>query len=63
MECANCREWGRTITPAQNEQAIACPKCGRLTWPSLGVNLPAGAAVAMGGTNAVFTLLTMERRR
>lgn len=57
--CDTCLEWGRTITQVENPHAIACPGCRRLTWPNLGVNLPAGCAVSLGGgsSNLPLTLL------
>lgn len=48
--CKTCENWGRTITKTENNNAVACPSCKRLTWPNLGVNLPGGAAVSMGRT-------------
>jgi hypothetical protein len=50
--CENCAEWGRTVTREDSVAAVACPKCKRLTWPNLGVNLPAGCAWAIAGTNS-----------
>ncbi len=59
--CDNCKEWGRTITRDENPQAIPCPKCKRLTWPNLGVNCPAGCAVALAHGNVAYTLAAIER--
>jgi hypothetical protein len=50
VKCENCKEWGCTIS---DNFAIPCPKCGRLTWPNLGVNVPAGAAVALSGSRCI----------
>lgn len=40
--CQQCKGWGRT---ASKDFGIACPKCGRMTHPNLGVNMAAGSAV------------------
>lgn len=48
--CDKCKEWGRTVTHEECKDAIPCPVCCRLTWPNLGVNLPAGAAVAISSS-------------
>jgi len=41
--------------------AIACPDCGRLTYPNLGVNLPAGMAWSMSASQATNLLRAMEK--
>ena len=53
--CQNCLTWGRTCDPAESPGGllVACPKCHRLTWPNLGVNLPAGASVAVSHAAAM----------
>jgi len=53
--CQSCKDWGRTITLEENPAAIPCPKCGRLTWPNLGVNCPAGAAVSLASAATMIT--------
>ena len=55
-ECNNCKGWGSTITTRDHPMAVPGPVCGRLTWPNLGVNLPAGCAVALAVTHAVERL-------
>lgn len=35
----------------RKDPLIECPVCKRLTWPNLGVNMPAGAAVSLGSGN------------
>ena len=45
--CEVCKDWGRTVARDECPAAIPCHECGRLTWPNLGVNLPAGAAVSL----------------
>ena len=47
MTCQTCVNWGRTISPTENPTTIQCPDCKRRTWPNLGVNCPAGSAVAL----------------
>lgn len=59
--CENCAEWGETITLEENRQAVPCPRCGRLTWPNLGVNIPAGCAVALATGNAIWTVAAIEK--
>lgn len=56
IDCEACKEWGRTITRADHPNAVACSVCKRLTWPNLGVNLPAGCAVALATSRAVDQL-------
>lgn len=53
-DCKTCVSWGKTCTreDARVGFLIPCPECGRLTWPNLGVNLPAGAAVSLGAATA-----------
>lgn len=60
MSCPTCKKWGKTITLADNDQAVACPNCKRLTWPNLGVNLPAGCAVALATSKAISLLRAVE---
>jgi hypothetical protein len=51
--CAACAGWGATAPLIEAHAVhISCPACGRMTWPNLGVNVPAGAAVSLGGGNA-----------
>lgn len=47
-DCQKCKEWGETIYIPQNYHYISCPNCKRKTFPNLGVNCPAGMAVAFG---------------
>lgn len=61
--CEKCIDWGRTISRYENCNAITCPKCGRLTWPNLGVNCPAGMAVAFGSSNALCFLMSADKLR
>lgn len=61
-QCDHCKTWGPTITREQNLSAIACGKCGRLTWPNLGVNCPAGMAWSISGGNALILLDLLERQ-
>jgi hypothetical protein len=42
FHCCHCMGWGETLLPTAH--SIPCPNCGRLTWPNLGVNCPAGMA-------------------
>ena len=59
--CPTCATWGRTITPEEAPYGIPCPDCGRLTWPDLGVNCPAGSAVSFGGGNAFAVRAALAR--
>lgn len=59
-KCPRCLGWGRTVTRGECPHPVPCV-CGRLTWPNLGVNLPAGAAVSCGGGNAASILHRGER--
>lgn len=63
--CEHCATWGRTIEllEAQTVYTIPCPKCKRKTWPNLGVNCPAGMAVAIGAANAMMLLQAQEIRK
>jgi hypothetical protein len=64
--CDNCKSWGPTIDRDEHPKdtvLIPCPKCKRLTWPNLGVNLPAGAAVAVGSANQLPTAKRISERR
>lgn len=45
--CNVCKDWGRTVTQEEALVTIPCPQCKRLTYPNLGVNCPAGCAVAL----------------
>lgn len=58
--CKNCEEWGVSINRLDNPSAVPCPVCGRLTWPNLGVNLPAGAAVSVSGIHAQLLLRVVQ---
>jgi hypothetical protein len=58
--CDNCLDWGETITYENHPMAIPCPKCKRLTWPNLGINCPAGSAVAFAVGNIPTTLRLLE---
>jgi hypothetical protein len=60
MICQVCKDWGRTITYYENNCAISCPTCLRLTWPNLGVNIPAGAAVSMSNGRALLYVKILE---
>lgn len=62
--CPNCATWGDTIPETETRivcgkeityrpTRIPCGVCGRMTWPNLGVNCPAGSAVSMGMSNAI----------
>ena len=55
MTCQTCVNWGRTILD-EEKIAIPCPDCKRKTWPNLGVNCPAGAAVALSSVGAIQSL-------
>jgi hypothetical protein len=64
MTCKTCINWGSTIDERReifvynmDIITIPCPDCKRLTWPNLGVNLPAGAAWAIGHGNCTKDLL------
>jgi hypothetical protein len=52
VECDNCKDWGRTVTRDEG-LCVPCPKCKRLTYANLGVNCPAGMAVAWGASHAI----------
>ncbi len=58
--CPNCKDWGRSGR-REDGYIVRCPVCQRLTWPNLGVNLPAGAAVGVACGNAVSALLTAQQ--
>ena len=51
--CARCKEWGPTVSELTCIYPIPCPDCNRLTWPNLGVNIPAGAAVSYSAASAL----------
>jgi hypothetical protein len=52
--CETCKTWGKTITRSENNNAIPCPDCGRLTWPNLGVNCHGGTAVSFSACNNIW---------
>lgn len=60
MSCENCKDWGRTMEPGQAPIIIHCSKCGRATYPNLGVNCPAGSAVSFGSFNMRKMLAEVE---
>ncbi len=62
IHCETCKDWGQTIDPADCSCPIPCPKCGRFTWPNLGVNMPAGAAFAIGSANVPLLLRRLNER-
>lgn len=45
--CKTCENWGPTIEELHSH-TIICPDCKRHTYANLGVNCPAGMAVAFG---------------
>lgn len=64
MNCETCKDWGETIEEAQRlfhpeVGYVQCTTCLRWTYPNLGVNLPAGMAVAIGGTGMIAKLRQM----
>ena len=61
-ECSNCKEWGKTITEEDcfPYPAIPCSVCKRLTYPNLGVNLPAGCAVALASGASMNYLMRIK---
>lgn len=51
--CGKCQDWGETVLRGTYPNCpfpIPCPECGRLTWPNLGVNCPAGMAFALSAS-------------
>lgn len=52
--CDHCKGWGSTC---DWNSAILCPNCRRPTYPTLGVNIPAGAAWAVSGGGVQLSLL------
>jgi hypothetical protein len=42
--CEECKDWGETVSEARRIPVVTCHKCGRRTYPNLGVNCPAGSA-------------------
>lgn len=47
--CDHCKNWGDTVTIWEaGGMLVPCSQCGRGTWANLGVNVPAGASVALG---------------
>lgn len=59
LKCEHCKDWGETDTREQY-YLVTCPKCGRKTWPNLGVNLPAGMAVSVAHVQCVNYLMMKE---
>ena len=59
--CTTCATWGRTITTEETAWGIPCPDCGRLTWPNLGVNCPAGSAVSFGASATTAVRAALAR--
>lgn len=55
-QCLHCATWGKSGLESDGF-IIKCPKCGRFTWPNLGVNMPAGAA------NSFYTMLNASESR
>lgn len=53
--CEHCKEWGATSNNCPCP--VVCPACQRPTWPNLGVNLPAGAAVAVSCGHSAAILM------
>ncbi len=58
--CAKCKDWGPTISVMENPSCIPCSECGRLTWPNLGVNCPAGMAWAFSTSSTLQLLQAWE---
>lgn len=57
IACEECKDWGSTVMDLEQcPNPVTCPKCKRLTFPNLGVNLPAGAAVAFAHGNSIGML-------
>ena len=48
--CEKCKGWGDTV-PSSYHTIIQCPDCKRNTAANLGVNCPAGSAVALSAVN------------
>lgn len=59
--CQHCIDWGATVNPDECFYPVQCHACGRYTYPNLGVNLPAGAAVAIAHGNATRMLRLIEQ--
>lgn len=57
LPCEHCKDWGATV---DHECAIACPKCGRLTHPNEGVNIPAGSSIVLSGKMGVRNIIRAE---
>jgi hypothetical protein len=57
--CQTCASWGETITDLY-QVSIRCPDCGRKTFPNLGVNCPAGMAVALSAMQCQLLQLKMR---
>lgn len=62
IQCENCKEWGNTVTRETCYYPIPCPKCKRLTYPNLGVNLPAGCSVALSTAIGVKCIRSIQSK-
>lgn len=60
-KCQVCKDWGTTQEPSDEHPLIPCPKCKRLTWPNLGVNCPAGYAVALASSSVLMAVKAKAR--
>lgn len=59
MSCEHCKDWGKDcLNPAF--YIVYCPECKRPTYPNLGVNLPAEAAVSIGASTMASILQLRE---
>ena len=58
MSCETCKDWGRTIEAHECAPyyPVPCSDCGRLTYPNLGVNLPAGCAFTFAASNGLHMM-------
>jgi len=58
--CPHCWDWGRTVEPhdAAGCILVKCNACGRLTWPHLGINLPAGAAAGLAAAQSSLVAMS-----
>lgn len=64
LPCENCKTWGRTLTEKdRGVNPVLCPECKRPTWPTLGVNLPAGCAWALAGTASANRMRHAQRMK
>lgn len=59
MNCKTCENWGPTIEELHSH-TIICPDCKRYTYANLGVNCPAGMAVAFGASSAFEKMRQMD---